>query len=180
MNDEDLLRRAIALAERAVQGGVGQPFGAVVVRDGRIVGEGCNLVTSTCDPTAHAEIVALRDACRALATTRLEGCTIYASCEPCAMCLAAIHLARIERLAFATSAQQAAAFGFDARWLYERLCRPLEAGRSRRPVCWRTRAWPRCVSRRGRPPGPAEITAESLPLRPAWGLPLTRCYRAPC
>jgi tRNA(Arg) A34 adenosine deaminase TadA len=124
MNDEHFLRRAITLAERAVQGGVGQPFGAVVVRDGRIVGEGCNLVTSTCDPTAHAEIVALRDACRALGTTRLEGCTIYASCEPCAMCLAAIHLARVERLVFASSAEDAAAFGFDARYLYDRLRRP--------------------------------------------------------
>jgi tRNA(Arg) A34 adenosine deaminase TadA len=124
MNDEHFLRRAIALAERAVRDGIGQPFGAVVVRDGRIVGEGCNLVTSTCDPTAHAEIVALRDACQALATTRLEGCTIYASCEPCAMCLAAIHLAHIERLVFASSAEDAAAFGFDARYLYERLRRP--------------------------------------------------------
>ncbi|MGH6913626.1 MAG: nucleoside deaminase [Geminicoccales bacterium] len=124
MNDEHFLRRAIALAERAVRDGIGQPFGAVVVQDGRIVGEGCNLVTSTCDPTAHAEIVALRDACQALARTGLEGCTIYASCEPCAMCLAAIHLARIERLVFATSAEQAAAFGFDARYLYDRLRRP--------------------------------------------------------
>jgi guanine deaminase len=121
MNDEHFLRRAITLAERAVQDGIGQPFGAVVVRDGRIVGEGCNLVTSTCDPTAHAEVVALRDACRALAKTRLEGCTIYASCEPCAMCLAAIHLAQIERLVFACSAEDAAAAGFDSRYLHERL-----------------------------------------------------------
>jgi tRNA(Arg) A34 adenosine deaminase TadA len=124
VTDEHFLRRAIALAERAVRDRVGQPFGAVVVRDGRIVGEGCNLVTSTCDPTAHAEIVALRDACRALATTRLEGCTIYASCEPCAMCLAALHLARLERLVFASSAEDAAAFGFDSRYLYGRLRRP--------------------------------------------------------
>jgi guanine deaminase len=128
MNDEHLMRHAIALAERAVRDGVGQPFGAVVVRAGRIIGEGCNLVPSTFDPSAHAEIVAIRDACRALGQTTLEGCTIYASCEPCAMCLAAIHLARIERLAYATSAEEAAAFGFDARYLYERLRRPLEAG----------------------------------------------------
>jgi guanine deaminase len=128
MSDEDFMRRAIALAERAVRDRIGQPFGAVVVQSGRIIGEGCNLVTSTFDPSAHAEIVAIRHACQALGRTTLEGCTIYASCEPCAMCLAAIHLARIERLAYATSAQQAAAFGFDARYLHERLRRPLEAG----------------------------------------------------
>lgn len=128
MDDEHFMRRAIALAGRAVRDRVGQPFGAVVVQGGQIVGEGCNLVTSTCDPSAHAEIVAIRDACQGLGRTTLEGCTIYASCEPCAMCLAAIHLARIERLAFATSAEEAAAFGFDARYLYERLRRPLEAG----------------------------------------------------
>jgi guanine deaminase len=128
MDDEHLMRRAIALAERAVQDGVGQPFGAVVARGGQVVGEGCNLVPSTCDPSAHAEIVAIRNACRALGRTTLEGCAIYASCEPCAMCLAAIHLARIERLLFATSAEEAAAFGFDVRYLDERPSRPLEAG----------------------------------------------------
>jgi guanine deaminase len=124
VNDEHFLRRAIALAERAVRDGIGQPFGAVVVRDGRIVGEGCNLVSSTCDPSAHAEVVAIRDACQALGRTTLEGCTIYASCEPCAMCLAAIHLARIARLVFAASAETAATFGFDARHLYDRLRQP--------------------------------------------------------
>lgn len=124
MNDEHFLRRAIALAERAVRDGIGQPFGAVVVQDGRIVGEGCNLVPSTCDPSAHAEIVAIRDACQALGRTTLEDCTIYASCEPCAMCLAVIHLARIARLVFAASAETAAAFGFDVRYLYDRLREP--------------------------------------------------------
>lgn len=121
MNDEHFLRRALALAEYAVRDGIGQPFGAVVVRDGRIVGEGCNLVSSTCDPSAHAEIVAIRNACQALGETALEGCTMYASCEPCAMCLAAIHLARIARLVFAASAETAAGFGFDVRHLYDRL-----------------------------------------------------------
>jgi guanine deaminase len=124
VTDEHFLRRAIALAERAVRDGVGQPFGAVVVQDGRIVGEGCNLVPSTCDPSAHAEIVALRDACQALGRTTLDGCTMYASCEPCAMCLAALHLARIARLVFATSAEQAAACGYDARYLHDRLRQP--------------------------------------------------------
>ena len=124
MNDEHFLRQAITLAERAVRDGIGQPFGAVVVQDGRIVGEGCNLVPSTHDPTAHAETVAIRDACHKLGTTTLEGCTIYASCEPCAMCLAAIHLARITRLVFAASADTAAAFGFDSRHLYDRLRDP--------------------------------------------------------
>jgi tRNA(Arg) A34 adenosine deaminase TadA len=121
VTDEHFLRRAIALAERAVREGIGQPFGAVVVQDGRIVGEGCNLVPSTCDLSAHAEIVALRDACQALGRTTLEGCTMYASCEPCAMCLAALHLTRIARLVFAASAEQAAAHGFDARFLHDRL-----------------------------------------------------------
>jgi tRNA(Arg) A34 adenosine deaminase TadA len=121
VTDEHFLRRAIALAERAVRDGIGQPFGAVVVQDGRIVGEGCNLVPSTCDPSAHAEIVALRDACQALGRTTLEGCTMYASCEPCAMCRAALHLTRIARLVFAASAEQAAAHGFDARFLHDRL-----------------------------------------------------------
>ncbi len=124
MTDEDFLRRAIAPAERAVRDGVGQPFGAVVVQDGRIVGEGCNLMPSTCDPSAHAEIVALRAACQALGRTTLEGCTMYASCEPCAMCLATLHLTRIARLVFAASAEQAAACGFDARYLHERLRQP--------------------------------------------------------
>jgi guanine deaminase len=124
VTDKDFLRRAITLAERAVRDGIGQPFGAVVVQDDRIVGEGCNLVLSTCDPTAHAEMVAIRDACQALGKATLEGCIMYASCEPCAMCVAAIHLARITRLVFATSAEQAAAFGFDARYLHERLRSP--------------------------------------------------------
>jgi guanine deaminase len=124
LTDQHFLRRALALAGRAVQDAIGQPFGAVVVQGGHILGEGCNLVPSTCDPSAHAEIVAIRAACQALGRTTLEGATIYASCEPCAMCLAAIHLARIERLVFASSAEEAAAFGFDARWLYERLRRP--------------------------------------------------------
>jgi tRNA(Arg) A34 adenosine deaminase TadA len=124
VTDEHFLRRAIALAERAVRDGVGQPFGAVVVQDGRIVGEGCNLVPSRCDPSAHAEIVALRAACQALGRTTLEGCTMYASCEPCAMCLATLHLTRIARLVFAASAEQAAAYGFDARYLHERLRQP--------------------------------------------------------
>lgn len=128
MREEELMRRAIALARRAVEDGVGQPFGAVVARDGEIVGEGCNLVPSTCDPSAHAEVVAIREACRALGRTTLEGCAIYASCEPCAMCLAAIRLARIGHLAYAATAEEAAAAGFDARHLHERPGRPLESG----------------------------------------------------
>jgi guanine deaminase len=127
MTDEHFLRRAIALAERALRDRIGQPFGAVVVRDGQILGEGCNLVPSTCDPSAHAEIVAIRAACQALGRTTLEGSTIYASCEPCAMCLAAIHLARIARLVFASSAEEAAACGFDARYLHDRLRAPSQA-----------------------------------------------------
>ena len=107
------MRRAIALSRQGMEQGAGGPFGAVVVRDGVVVGEGCNEVTSTNDPTAHAEVVAIRAACRRLGTFDLSGASIYASCEPCPMCLAAILWARIDRLWYASSNQDATAVGFD-------------------------------------------------------------------
>ena len=107
------MRRAIALSREKMEAGAGGPFGAVIARDGRIVGEGWNQVTSTNDPTAHAEIVAIRAACLAVGAFHLDGCTIYASCEPCPMCLAAIYWARLDRLCFANSREDAARIGFD-------------------------------------------------------------------
>jgi tRNA(Arg) A34 adenosine deaminase TadA len=126
-DDESFLRRAIALSLENAHGTVGGPFGAVVVRDGRIVGEGVNRVTTALDPTAHAEVEAIRAACRALGTFDLRGATIYASCEPCPMCLAAILWARIDRMVYACSRADAAAAGFDDAWLYEQVALPVDA-----------------------------------------------------
>ena len=114
-SDETLMRAAIALARRGVLTGAGGPFGAVVVRHGRIVGRGWNRVVVDRDPTAHAEILAIRDACARLDSFRLTGCTLYSACEPCPMCLAATHWARIERIVFAAGSQDAATLGFDDR-----------------------------------------------------------------
>jgi tRNA(Arg) A34 adenosine deaminase TadA len=120
------MERAIALATENVTSGRGGPFGAVIVRDGQIVGSGANLVTATNDPTAHGEIVAIRDACAALETFRLTGCQIYTSCEPCPMCLAAIYWARCDAIFYGSCAADAAAAGFDDAFLYAELKRPID------------------------------------------------------
>jgi tRNA(Arg) A34 adenosine deaminase TadA len=119
------MTRAIQLAIENVHAGQGGPFAAVVVRDGRIIAEGVNLVTFTNDPTAHAEIVAIRQACRNLASFQLNGCEIYASSEPCPMCMGAIYWARLTRVFFAATRQDAAAAGFDDAHIYEQLERPV-------------------------------------------------------
>jgi len=121
------MRRAIALSRAQLDGTTGGPFGAIVARDGRIVAEGVNRVTSTNDPTAHAEIVAIRAACTALATFSPAGCTIYASCEPCPMCLAAIYWARRDALVFAAGRADAAHIGFDDARIYDEIARPVDA-----------------------------------------------------
>jgi guanine deaminase len=121
--DEQFLRHAIALAEANVRDG-GGPFGAVVVKDGEILAEGVNRVTASHDPTAHAEIVAIREACRLLTTHQLDGCEVYASCEPCPMCLGAICWARPARLVFAADRHQAAAAGFDDALIYDEIAVP--------------------------------------------------------
>lgn len=129
MERDEWMRRAIALSERAVEGGLGGPFGAVIVRDGRVVAEGTNLVTSRNDPTAHAEIVAMREACRVLNTFRLADCELYASCEPCPMCLAAAFWARIPRVYYGNTRHDAAEIGFDDARAYRLLAAgPREAG----------------------------------------------------
>ena len=117
----EFLRRAIALATENVIGARGGPFGAVVVYEGRIVGEGANAVTATYDPTAHAEVNAIRAACRTLGTFVLSGCELYTSCEPCPMCLAACYWARIDTLYYGCSAVDAAQAGFDDAFLYAEL-----------------------------------------------------------
>ena len=121
---EDHMRAAIALAEESVRSGKGGPFGAVVVRNGIIVGQGSNRVTATNDPTAHAEILAIRQAGHQLGTFRLQDCEIYASCEPCPMCLAAIYWARIERVYYAGTRIDAAAIGFDDELIYDEIAKP--------------------------------------------------------
>jgi tRNA(Arg) A34 adenosine deaminase TadA len=117
----EFLRRAIALATENVMKGKGGPFGAVVVRDGLIVGEGANAVTLTSDPTAHAEVNAIRAAAKALNTFALSGCELYTSCEPCPMCLAAAYWARLDAIYFGAGACDAARAGFDDAFLYEEM-----------------------------------------------------------
>ncbi len=123
-SDEQFMRRAIELAQKGADANLGGPFGCVVVKDGRIIGEGSNQVTSTNDPTAHAEIVAVRNACRELGSFQLDGCVIYTSCEPCPMCLGAIYWARPAGLFIAATREDAAAAGFDDEVFYRELEKP--------------------------------------------------------
>lgn len=126
MSAEDFMRRAITLSVEQASSGVGGPFGAIIVKDGRIIAEGANRVTSSCDPTAHAEIVAIRNACAALHDFSLAGCEIYTSCEPCPMCLAAIYWARLDRIHYGNGRADAARIGFDDAFLYEEIPRSIE------------------------------------------------------
>jgi guanine deaminase len=118
------MARAIELAIENVRSGSGGPFGAVIIRGSEIISESANRVTSTNDPTAHAEMVAIREACRKLGAFHLQGCEIYASCEPCPMCLGAIYWARIEHIYFAGLAADAAQAGFDDSFIYRELAKP--------------------------------------------------------
>ncbi|MGC1967869.1 MAG: nucleoside deaminase [Candidatus Acidiferrales bacterium] len=118
------MARAIALSLENVQQRAGGPFAAVVVKDGAIVAEGANEVTATNDPTAHAEVVVIRAACRKLNSFDLQGCEIYTSCEPCPMCLGAIYWARPARVYYANSAADAARAGFDDAFIYQEIGRP--------------------------------------------------------
>ncbi len=115
------MARAIQLAEKGMEKGCGGPFGAVVVKDGEMIGEGYNSVISLSDPTAHAEILAIREACRNLSSFQLEQCTIYSSCEPCPMCLGAIYWARPEKVFYACTRKDAAEIEFDDQFIYEEL-----------------------------------------------------------
>jgi guanine deaminase len=124
-DDEALLREAIRLARARMLAGRGGPFGAVVARGGIIVAKGWNRVTTGMDPSAHAEIVAIRRACRHLGTYRLDGCILYSSCEPCPMCLAAAYWARLYRITWAASREDAAAAGFDDGLIYREVALPV-------------------------------------------------------
>jgi guanine deaminase len=115
------IREAIRLSREHMQNGAGGPFGAVIVRDDKIIGRGWNKVTSAKDPTAHAEVVAIRDACKNIDDFTLAGSTIYTSCEPCPMCLAAVYWARIEKIYYGNSRGDAAAIQFDDEFLYREM-----------------------------------------------------------
>ena len=119
------MRRAIEISVENVRAGIGGPFGAVIAREGQIIAEGANLVTSVNDPTAHAEVVAIRKACSALQTFNLSACDLYTSCEPCPMCFGAIYWARPDRVFYAGTCQDAADAGFDDSFIYDQLRLPL-------------------------------------------------------
>jgi guanine deaminase len=129
MDPNPFLCRAIALGAETMRAGRGGPFGAVVVEGGVVIGEGANRVVETCDPTAHAEVLAIRDACARRGTFSLAGATLYASSEPCPMCLAAIYWARIDAVLFSSGRKDAARAGFDDSVFYEELRRPREERR---------------------------------------------------
>ena len=122
----EFMKEAIRLSVANVEEGKGGPFGAVIVKDGKIIARGVNQVTSSNDPTAHAEVVAIRMACQSLNSFQLEGCEIYTSCEPCPMCLGAIYWARPDKLFYANSKEDAARIQFDDQFIYEEIARPVE------------------------------------------------------
>lgn len=129
MTDTQYLERAVALALDNVTTHGGGPFGALIVRQGEVLSESVNRVTATNDPTAHAEVVAIREACARIGSFDLPGCALYTSCEPCPMCMAAAYWARLDRVYFAASREDAAAAGFDDEFLYEELVKPLSERR---------------------------------------------------
>lgn len=126
MTHEDYLNKAISIAQKSMDANQGGPFGCVIVKDGKIIAEGFNRVTSTNDPTAHAEVVAIRQACEKLNSFQLKDCIIYTSCEPCPMCLGAMYWARPKAVYFASTRQDAAAIGFDDQFIYDELNQRLE------------------------------------------------------
>jgi tRNA(Arg) A34 adenosine deaminase TadA len=128
MTDIDLqfMKRAIELAQNGIDANSGGPFGCVVVKNGEIIGEGSNCVTSTNDPTAHAEVIAIRNACAKLGNFQLDECVIYTSCEPCPMCLGAIYWARPEKVFYACTREDAARIGFDDQFIYDELEKPFD------------------------------------------------------
>ena len=123
--DIKFMQEAIRLSMDNVLSGKGGPFGAVIVKNGKIIARGANEVIVTNDPTAHAEVVAIRNACNALQNFQLNGCDIYTSCEPCPMCLGAIYWARPDRLFYANSKEDAAAINFDDKFIYEEIAKPI-------------------------------------------------------
>ena len=141
MNPE-FMREAIRLSREKMQRGAGGPFGAVVVREGKIIARGWNRVTSSNDPTAHAEVTAIRAACKKLNTFQLDDCELYTSCEPCPMCLAAIYWARFNKVFYANTRQDAARIEFDDELIYREVARPV----SRRKIPMRQLLRPEALS----------------------------------
>ena len=135
MNRDELMLRAVSLAERNAASVTGGPFGAVIVKDGKVVAEASNTVTVDNDPTAHAEVNAIRKACAALGTFDLSGCELYTSCEPCPMCLAACYWAHIDRVYYAADREDAAAAGFDDSDIYREQGGRSARGRTEDTVC---------------------------------------------
>lgn len=127
--DNEFMQEAIDLAAARMQQGEGGPFGALIVRDGVVIARGFNRVTSTLDPTAHAEIDAIRKACRQLNDFRLDGCEIFVNCEPCPMCLAALYWAGIRKITYAATRKDAAAIGFADELIYEEITKEMDARR---------------------------------------------------
>ena len=121
----EAMREAISLSHEKMMAGAGGPFGAIIVLSGKVIGRGWNQVTSANDPTAHAEVVAIRDACQHLSSFNLEGAILYTSCEPCPMCLCATYWARIEKIYYANTRQDAASIGFDDEIFYQEISKPL-------------------------------------------------------
>ena len=120
MFDKKFMKKAILLSKKNVEKG-GGPFGAVIVKEGKIIATGCNRVTCNCDPTAHAEVTAIRNACKKTGTFNLDGCQIYTSCEPCPMCLSAIYWAHISNIYYGNTKKDAAKIGFDDSFIYDEL-----------------------------------------------------------
>ena len=123
-SEQQFLDRAIELSRQGMQSGKGGPFGCVIVKNGAIIGEGYNQVSTTNDPTAHAEVVAIRNACKALNSFQLTDCDVYASCEPCPMCLGAIYWARPRRVIYANTKEDAASINFDDQFIYDEIEKP--------------------------------------------------------
>ena len=126
MEKQEFMKRAGALARENIKNGTGGPFGCVIVKDGKIIAEGANHVTTANDPTAHAEVVAIRNACAALGSFQLDGCEIYTSCEPCPMCLGAIYWARPEKVYYSSTKKDAKDIGFDDQFIYEEINKKYE------------------------------------------------------
>jgi guanine deaminase len=120
------MQEAIALSFDTMRAGKGGPYGAVVVKDGKVIGRGINQVPSTNDPTAHAELLAIQEACRTLQSPQLKGCELYTSCEPCAMCMGAVYWAKLDRVYYGNTKEDADEFGFPSTSIYNELALPLE------------------------------------------------------
>jgi len=125
MDNIEFMEEAIMLSIENVENATGGPFAAVIVKDGKIIAKGVNQVTTTNDPTAHAEMVAIREACKVLDSFQLDGCEIYTTCEPCPMCLGAIYWARPDKLYYANTKEDAAEINFDDKFIYEEIAKPM-------------------------------------------------------